>query len=139
LAASPVIGEFAKAFYHVAGKRPVDPNWENRGRDVQQYELRVKRLDIQFDEKVKELHAAATGKGLWKGSPAAQDRVEYWSAGVMAYFDAVGESKFPTTREKLKDYDPELFALVHETMAYQDRQDWRFTMQNAPMRTASRE
>jgi hypothetical protein len=138
-AASPVIGEFAKAFYHVAGKRPVDPNWENRGRDVQQYELRVKRLDIQFDEKLKQLHESALTKGLWKGSPAAQDRAEYWAAGVTAYFDAVGESKLPATREKLKDYDPELFALVHETMAYEDRQDWRFTMQSAAMRTASRE
>jgi len=54
-----VIREFAKALYYVTGNRPVDPNWNNRGRDVQQYELRVKRLDLEFGEKVKELFAAA--------------------------------------------------------------------------------
>lgn len=134
--ASPVIGEFAKALYHVTGTRPVDPNWENRGRDVQQYELRVKRLDIQFDEKLKQLHESAQSRGLWKGAPAAKDCVEYWSAGVVAYFDAAGESK-AATREELKDYDPELFDLVHETMAYEDRQDWRFTRQSRVTRTGS--
>jgi len=133
--ASPVIGEFAKALYVVTGTRPVDPNWGNRDRDVQQYELRVKRLDIQFDEKLKQAYGMAMSKDLWKGAPAAQDRVEYWAAGVQAYFDAAGESKV-STREKLKEYDPELFALVHETMAYQDRQDWRFMQRSGPVRTA---
>jgi hypothetical protein len=135
--ASPVISEFAKALYHVTGTRPVDPNWENRGRDVQQYELRVKRLDVQFDEKLKQLRESAQSKGLWKGTAAAKDHVEYWSAGVLAYFDAAGESK-TATREQLKAYDPDLFALVHETMAYQDRQDWRFTAQNNNARIPSR-
>ncbi len=133
---SPVIAEFAKAFYLVAGTRPVDPNWENRGRDVQQYELRVKRLDIQFDERLKQTYDSAMGKGLWKGTSAAQDRVEYLSVGVQAYFDAAGESK-AATREGLKEYDPELFALVNETMAYEGKQDWRFTGK-PPVRTASR-
>jgi hypothetical protein len=134
---SPVIAEFAKAFYLVTATRPVDPNWDNRGRDVQQYELRVKRLDSQFGEKVKQVHEAAVSKGLWRGTPAANDRLEYWSAGLLAYFDAAGESKAPT-REKLKEYDPELFALVSETMAYEDRQDWRFPMQSSGLRAASR-
>src|ERR1051326_8476447 len=51
-----VIGLFAKALFHVTGTRPVDPNWEKRGREVQQYELRVQRLDVRFDEKLKELY-----------------------------------------------------------------------------------
>ena len=29
------------------------------------------------------------------------------------------------TRELLKAYDPELFALVDETMAFKERVDWR--------------
>jgi hypothetical protein len=29
------------------------------------------------------------------------------------------------SREALKSYDPELFALVHETMAYEGHVDWR--------------
>jgi hypothetical protein len=65
--------------------------------------------------------------------PAVHDRVSYWVEGVLAYFDAPGQDAAPNdaahpidTRETLKNYDPELFALVHETMAYEGRVDWRF-------------
>ncbi len=128
-----VIRVFAKAIYHVIGARPVDPNWDKRRRDVQQYELRVQRLDIRFDEKLKELHAKALGNGKWKGTPAVHDRVEYWAEGVLAYFDAAGTGMTPTdadhpitTREALKQYDPDLFSLVNETMAYKGKVDWRY-------------
>jgi len=128
-----VIRVFARALYDVCGTRPVDPNWEKRGRDVQQYELRVKRLDVQFDEKLKQLHETATNKGLWKGTPAGKDRVEYWIAGVLAYFDARGRDAVPNeiphpvgTREGLKEYDADLYALVDETMAYDGHSDWRY-------------
>jgi hypothetical protein len=30
------------------------------------------------------------------------------------------------TRELLKQYDPDLYALVSETMAYDGRPDWRY-------------
>jgi hypothetical protein len=127
-----VIREFARAIHEVAGTRPVDPNWNNRGRDVQQYELRVKRLDVQFDERLKELYEAAASKGLWKGTAASRDRVEYWTQGVLAYFDAAGQSPVPAyaphpiiTREALKEYDPGLYAIVNETMAYDGHVDWR--------------
>ena len=137
------IRELAKALYYVCGARPVDPDWNNRGRDVQQYELRVKRLDVQFDEKLKELYEAAMSKGMWKNTPAAQERVEYWTEGVLAYFDAAGQDGAPfkdtgpdgdfsdsphpiNTREALKAYDPDLFALVNETMAYDGHVDWRY-------------
>ena len=128
-----VIREFAKALYYIAGTRPVDPNWNNRGREVQQYELRVKRLDSEFDEKLKQLFEAALAKGLWKGTSAGLDRVEYWAAGVLAYFDATGQQPAPdgaahpiATREALKEYDPDLFALVNETMAYDGHVDWKY-------------
>jgi hypothetical protein len=128
-----VIRVFAKALYHLTGTRPVDPNWEDRGRNVQQYELRVQRMDIRFDEKLKELYDSAMSKGLWKGTAAVNDRVEYWAEGVLAYFDASGavvppnDSDHPiATREMLKQYDLGLFALVEETMAYKGRVDWRY-------------
>lgn len=128
-----VIRVFAKALYYVTGARPVDPNWENRGWEVQQYELRVQRTDIRFDEKLKKLYDSAMSRGLWKGTAAVHDRVEYWAEGVLAYFDAVGVGAPPngadhpiTTREALKAYDPELFALVDETMAYKGKVDWRY-------------
>jgi hypothetical protein len=128
-----VIRVMAKALYHVTGTREVDPNWNNRGRNVQQYELRVKRMDVRFDEELKEHYESAMGKGQWKGTAAVHDRVEYWAEGVLAYFDAVGPGRPPndadqpiTTREALKQYDAELFGLVHETMAYQGKVDWRY-------------
>ena len=129
-----VIRVFAKALYEVTGKRLVDPNWENRGRAVQQYELRVKRLDVRFDEKLKELYEKATGVGKWKSTAAVHDRVAYWTAGVLAYFDALGQDAAPNdathpirTREALREYDLDLYALVNETMAYDGHVDWRFT------------
>jgi hypothetical protein len=128
-----VIRGFARALYRVTGTRPEDANWNNRGRDVQQYELRLKRLDIHFDEKLKQLYDAALNSGRWKGTTAAQDREAYWTAGVLAYFDAGGAEARPadarqpvTTREALKEYDPDLYALVNETMAYDGHVDWRY-------------
>ena len=128
-----VIRVFAKALYHVTGTRPVDPNWDSRGLNVQQYELRVRRMDIRFDEKLRELYDNSMNKGLWKGTAAAGNHVEYWAEGVLAYFDAAGavvppnDSGHPiATRETLKEYDPGLFALVEETMAYKGKVDWRY-------------
>lgn len=126
-----VVDVFARGLYHVAALRPVDPEFDKR-RDKQQYELRVKRLDADFDKQLAKLFDAATAKGLWKGTAAGRDRTEYWVAGVEAYFDAAGTGTPPngadrpiTTREALKAYDPELFALVDETMAYREKVDWR--------------
>jgi hypothetical protein len=129
---SQVIRVFAKAIYGVTATRPVDPNWDSR-RDVQQYELRVQRMDIRFDETLEALYDTAMGQGKWKGTVAGHNRVEYWTEGVMAYFDAVGQGIAPndaarpiTTREALKAYDPGLFELVDRTMAYNGRVDWRY-------------
>ena len=131
-----IIRVFARALYQVTGTRDVDPNWDKRGRDVQQYELRVKRLDVRFDEKLKELFDSATKAGKWKGTAAVHDRIAYWTQGVLAYFDALGQDAAPhdaahpiQTREALKEYDPGLFAFVHETMAYEGHVDWRLKPQ----------
>ena len=131
---SEVIRLFARALYQVCASRPVDPNWDNRGRDVQQYELRVKRLDVQFDDRLKQLYENAMTNKKWRSTPAVQDRAEYFAQGVLAYFNAVGQQFAPsdaphpiTTRELLKDYDPDLFALVNETFAYDGHPDWRYT------------
>jgi hypothetical protein len=128
-----VIRLMAMALYEVAGKRPVDPNWDRRGRNVQQYELRVKRLDVQFDERLKKSFEGALAKGLWKGAAAVHDPTSYWATGVTAYFDAAGQTAAPhdakhpiCTREALQQYDAELFALVEETMAYTGHVDWRY-------------
>jgi hypothetical protein len=111
----------------------VDPNWEKRGRDVQQYELRVQRLDVRFQQKLEDLFAAAQTKKAWRGTPAVNGMEDYWVEGVLAYFDATGPRPAPndlaraiTTREALKSYDPDLFSLVNEVMAYDGHLDWRY-------------
>jgi hypothetical protein len=131
-----VVSVFARALYLVTGLRRVDPDFEKR-RDKQQYELRVKRLDVEFDQRLGKLYDAAVGKGLWKGTPAARHRADYWTAGVEAYFDAAGDGQAPnqadrpiTTREALKAYDLDLYALVDETMAYREHVDWRVKLHN---------
>ena len=138
------IRELAKALYLVCGTRPVDPNWDHRGRDVQQYEMRVKRLDVEFDGKLKQLYETAITQGTWKNTRAAQSPADYWAEGVLAYFDASGQDGAPfkdsgpdgdfsgsphpiNTREALNTYDPDLFRLVNETMAYDSHVDWRYT------------
>ena len=127
-----IVGLFARGLHRVTASRPVDPEFDKR-RQKQQYELRVKRLDVEFDQRLAKLYDAAMAKSLWKGSTAARDRVEYWAAGVEAYFDASGSSHAPNeadrpinTRESLKAYDPDLYALVDETMAYKGHVDWRY-------------
>jgi dipeptidyl-peptidase-4 len=130
---SDVIRLFARALYHATATRPVDPDWDNPRRAPQQYELRVQRLDVRFDMKLREAFEAAMAAGKWKGTPASRDRVAYWAEGVLAYFDAVGQTGSPndaphpiTTREALRDYDGGLFAIVNETMAYDGHVDWRY-------------
>jgi hypothetical protein len=132
-AGDPVMRIFSGAIYQVAGLRPVDPAWEGRPRNVwQQYELRLKRLDIGFDQKLKALQEQSAVAGKWKGTTAIKDRGDYWTAGLLAYFNAAGTmvpkgaDKPVSTREALKDYDPDLYALVNETMAYEGKSDWRF-------------
>jgi hypothetical protein len=128
-----VIRALALAAYHVTSQRPVDPNWDKRGRAVQQYELRVKRLDQRFREALDQTFNKAIQAGKWTGTAAIHDVVSYWGKGVLAYFDAAGQDAAPpdnphpvATREALKQYDPDLFAIVDETMAYNGRVDWRF-------------
>jgi hypothetical protein len=127
-----VVGAFARAVYRVTGTRPEDPDFAKR-RQKQQYELRVKRLDVTFDRRLQGLHDDAKAKGLWRGSAATRDREEYWVAGVEAYFDATGAGPPPSDaerpidrREALEAFDPGLYALVRETMAYKGHVDWRY-------------
>jgi hypothetical protein len=79
------------------------------------------------------MYAAAIAAGKWKGTAAVHSPADYFSEAVVAFFDAAGQKHPPagaahpiTTREQLAGYDPELFALVRETMAYDGHVDWRF-------------
>ena len=126
-----VIRVFADAAYRVAGMRPLLADYKGN----QQYELRVKRLDLDFDKSVSELFEKAKSAKKWQGTSAIEDKFAYWTAGVLAYFDATGQDAAPNdfrstvnTREKLKEYDLDLFTLVNETMAYEAHVDWRLRL-----------
>jgi hypothetical protein len=132
-----VVRLMADALYRITATRPEDPKWNDRKRDVQQYELRVERLDERFGKRLDELFKQAIDAGKWRGTSAIHNPVGYWTAGVLAYFDAAGQDAAPQgaahpirTREELQAYDPDLFALVNETMAYDGRVDWRFRAAN---------
>jgi alpha-glucosidase len=123
-----IIRVMADAIYRVAGARPVIPDYHGN----QQYELRVKRLDIEFDEKISKLFGNARAAQKWQRTSALEDKLAYWTTGVLAYFDASGQSATPngsphpiSNREALKQYDPELYTLVNDTMAYEGHVDWR--------------
>ena len=105
-------------------------NWSNRKLAKANAKL---VFDLQEYKTYKELYESAMSRDLWKGTPAVHDHVEYWAMGVLTYFDATGgnappnDADYPITkREMLKEYDPGLFALVEETMAYKGKVDWRY-------------
>jgi alpha-glucosidase len=127
-----VVRSLAGAIHQGTGLRDVEPPRDPRDRNVQQYELRVQRLDRRLDERLKAAHDTAIANGKWRGTAAARDHAAYWVEGVLAYFDAQGQVPAPadaarpiTTREALAAYDPALFELIEETMAYRGHVDWR--------------
>ncbi len=90
-------------------------------------------MDIQFDQQLKKLFDSASEKKLWRGTTAARDRAEFWWREWRRTSMLPGPGKPRTlatdplpTREALKAYDPDLYALVDETMAYKEHVDWRF-------------
>jgi hypothetical protein len=132
-----VIRLFAKALFDLCAHRPVDPNWEKRGRDVQQYELRVTRLDTRFRDRLEQMRAGATQRKQWRGTGALRSPADYFASGVLAYFNAAGQQQAPedapfpiTSREQLQKYDPEFFRLIAEVLAYEGHADWRYAASN---------
>lgn len=79
---------------------------------VHQYGLR--EVDPKFDGRLRQTYTKAMDKGLWKGTYVASNPGEYWAEGCQAYFDCMRPQFGANTREKLKEYDPDLFALVDE-------------------------
>jgi alpha-glucosidase len=74
----------------------------------------LKEVDPTFDGRLRRTYDKAMDKGLWKGTYVATNPSEYWAEGVQAYFDCMRPQFGANTREKLRAYDPDLFALVDE-------------------------
>jgi hypothetical protein len=77
------------------------------------------KLDPNFNKRLKGLYDAALAKGLWKGTYAASSVAEYWAEGVQSWYDTNrhddGSHNHVDTREELKEYDPDLAALIAES------------------------
>ena len=113
---SSVVRAMAKAAHFLCGSRDHDPKFDTVGGGTQQYEqqlvwnkgsIPIKRLDVEFDLRLRKLYDESMAKGLWKGTPASRGRTEYWAAGVEAYFDAAGPNYPPTdpVRHTVRLYD----------------------------------
>ena len=142
---SVLIGELARAVHVMAGHRPVD---EKLAKALEQYKnvdrrrrssvrilrckIGVKPIDKRFDEKLRQLHKNALGKGLWRNTLAAANHGEYWAEGVQSWFDANGQDcpghNHVNTRKKLEAYDPDLAKLIAEVFRHTDRVDWRYKL-----------
>ena len=94
------------------------------------HEVGLRAVDDTFDARLKALYEQAVAKGLWKDTYAATNRNEYWAEGVQCYFDCNAKADPPNgihnhvrTREQLRQYDPDLAALVAEVF---DNTEWRW-------------
>jgi len=81
-------------------------------------------VDLDFDKRLQAAFEAAIARGLWKGTYASTNRLEYWAEGVLAWFNTQYEFIDINTRTKLKDYDTELAKLLAEVFG---DTDWRYT------------
>lgn len=79
---------------------------------IHQHGLRA--VDPTFDKRLRTAYKKAMDAGLWKDTYVATNPSEYWAEGAQAYFDCMRPQFGANTREKLRKYDPDLFALVDE-------------------------
>ena len=98
------------------------------------HQMGLSTVDPDFDKRLKVLYEAAMEKGLWKGTYASTNKEEYWAEGTQSWFNTNRENdaqhNHVSKRGILKEYDPDLAALLTEI--YSD-EDWRYT--NAITRT----
>ena len=92
------------------------------------HQMGLRTVDSTFDDRLEVIYNAAKEKGLWKDTYAITNKAEYWAEGTQSWFDTNrandSEHNHVDTRDKLKEYDPALAALLTEV--YGDT-DWRYT------------
>jgi xylan 1,4-beta-xylosidase len=89
----------------------------------------LRRIDPEFNQRLERIHKQSLEKGLWKDTYAATNPGEFWAEAVQSYFDCNAPPRRRVhndvdTREELKEYDPELFALIDESFK---SPAWRYT------------
>jgi alpha-glucosidase len=92
----------------------------------------LREVDPTFDGRLREAYKKAMDKELWKGTYLATNHSEYWAEGVQAYFDSMRPQYGANTREKLAEYDPDLFKLVDEVYKQSKFRYVRYDKRNPP-------
>jgi hypothetical protein len=85
-------------------------------------------VDKTFDKRLQAIYKKAMDKGLWKGKYAARNRMEYWAEGVQSWFNnnrqPDHDHNHVDTRKELKEYDPDLAAIIEEIFG---TREWTYT------------
>lgn len=111
---------------------PGDPYW-NENILVHEFahaihQMGLNTVDPSFDDRLQAMFDAAVEKGLWKDTYAITNKAEYWAEGTQSWFDTNrandDQHNHVDTRDKLKEYDPALAALLTEIFG---DTDWRYT------------
>lgn len=85
------------------------------------HQLGIAAIDATFDARLTNAYDDAMAAGLWEGTYAATNAIEYWAEGTQSYFGANldgdpnhGVHNHVDTRAELETYDRALFDLVDE-------------------------
>jgi alpha-glucosidase len=93
----------------------------------------LRTIDPNFSKKLSRLYRDAMKRDIWKNTYAAENAAEYWAEGVQDFWDCNKQSRdgradgihnHVNTREELREYDPNLAALIEETLG---NNPWRYT------------
>lgn len=87
----------------------------------------IAQLDTTFSKRLGEVYRKALQAGLWQGTYAATNQLEYFAEGVQSWFNT---NQAPNrihnhvdTRRELKEYDPGLAKLIEEVFG---DKEWRY-------------
>ncbi|MCK4998503.1 MAG: hypothetical protein KAS23_03175, partial [Anaerohalosphaera sp.] len=87
----------------------------------------INYMDDTFDQRLKKVYQQAIDKGLWKGTYAISNHIEYFAEGTQSWFDNNRqndkEHNHVNTRKELIAYDPGLAKILREV--YGDN-DWSY-------------
>jgi VHL beta domain len=82
------------------------------------HEMGLHTVDPTFDARLQQAYDSARAEGLWKGTYAMENRMEYLAEGAQSWFDTNRSNDREhgpiDTREKLKAYDPRFAVLLTE-------------------------
>lgn len=94
----------------------------------------LRRINADYAKALAAAFANAKETGLWKGSYSMENSEEYFAEGAQAWFDTcrmivpkkTGGSFKLVTREQLKEYDPDLYAVLASVFPEEKLQGYHF-------------